>query len=504
MQKENTHLTERDPVVAIMGHIDHGKSTLLSYIRKSNKPLGEAGGITQHVSAYEVEHKTKEGKTHKITFIDTPGHEAFGGIRKRGAGVADIAILVVAGDDGVKPQTLDALKAIKASGTPYIVAINKIDKPDVNIEKTKQSLAENEIYIEGYGGDIPSVSVSAKTGEGVSELLDLISLAAELENLKGDKNKLAEGIVIESNRDTKKGISATCIIKDGSLKKGMFVTSGEASSPIRIMENYLGKPIDSASFSAPVKIIGWDSIPEVGAKFSAHNEREEARSAVEAEKSKPKNKKGEKLEEIAEGEVKGLVYLVIKADTSSSLEAIVGEIEKMPKDKVTVKIISSGVGTVSEGDIRLADGSLKSTVVGFQTKTDPLAKNLAERNSIEIQNFDVIYKLTDWLKEKVELNVPKVKTVETIGRAKVLKIFSKVKDRQIVGGRVEEGVIALGSMVKILRKDAEIVEGKIKELQQNKKNVSEVNVGSEFGTLIEAKIEIAPGDYIKSFTVVEK
>ncbi len=503
MQKENSNIIERPPVVAVMGHIDHGKSTLLSYIRKSNKPLNEAGGITQHVSAYEVEHKTKEGKLHKITFIDTPGHEAFSGIRKRGASVADIAVLVVAGDDGVKPQTLEALRAIKESKIPYIVAINKIDKPEVNLEKIKQNLAENEVYIEGYGGDVPSVPISAKSGEGVADLLDLISLAAELENLTGDSSMPAQGIIIESNRDVKKGISATCIIKNGTLTKGMFVTSGEASSPIRIMEDYLGKPVGSATFSSPVKIIGWDQIPAVGERFQTFNTREEARAAIEQEKNKPREKKLDLKPEEA-SEEKGLVSLVIKTDTSSSLEAILGEIQKIKAEKVIVKVLSSGVGTISESDIRLADGNVKSTVVGFNTKIDPLAKNLAERNPIDVQSFDVIYKLTDWLKELTIKNTPKIKTLETVGRAKILKIFSKVKDRQIVGGRVEEGTVNLGSQVKVFRKEAEITEGKIKELQQNKKNVSEVREGTEFGALIEAKIEIAPGDYIKSFIVVEK
>src|SRR3989344_1511262 len=286
MPTETTNMTERGPIVVIMGHIDHGKSTLLSYIRKNKEPLNEAGGITQHISAYEVEHTTPEGKKSTITFLDTPGHEAFGGIRRRGAVVADIAVLVVSAEDNVKPQTLEALGSIVESKTPYIVAINKIDKTGVNIDRTKQNLVENQIYVEGFGGDIPVVPLSAKTGEGVSELLDMIVLVAELENLSGDKNTEAVGVIIESNRDVKKGIQATCIIKNGSLEKGMYVTSGVSTAPVRIMQNYLGKDIDKASFSSPISIIGWDSLPEIGATFHAWKTREEAREEIEKEKRK--------------------------------------------------------------------------------------------------------------------------------------------------------------------------------------------------------------------------
>jgi len=278
-----------------MGHIDHGKSTLLSFIRKSTAPLNEAGGITQHISAYEVDHIAPDNKKHTITFVDTPGHEAFNGIRRRGACVADIVVLVVSAEDGVKPQTLEALSSILESKTPYIVAINKIDKPEANTEKTKQSLAENEVYIEGYGGDIPCVSLSAKTGEGVQDLFDMIILLAEMENLTGDPNIPAEGLVIESNRDVKKGISATCIIKNGTLEKGMYITSSTASSPVRIMENYQGKSLDKATFSSPVKIIGWDELPEVGDTFQAHKTQKESRDAVLYQKENSLNNKTENV-----------------------------------------------------------------------------------------------------------------------------------------------------------------------------------------------------------------
>ncbi|MEQ1561546.1 MAG: translation initiation factor IF-2 [Nitrospira sp.] len=500
MDTKNTNTIERAPVVAIMGHIDHGKSTLLSYIRKSTEPLNEAGGITQHISAYEVEHKSPDGKKHNITFLDTPGHEAFCGIRKRGASVADVAILVVSAEDGVKPQTVEAMNSILESKTPYIVAINKIDKPGVNIERIKQSLVENQIYIEGYGGDIPFVLVSAKTGEGIPDLFDMIVLVGELQNLTGNRQKIGEGIVIESNRDTKKGISATCIIKDGTMKKGMFIASGIASSPIRIMENYLGKSMEEASFSSPVKIIGWDAMPEVGECFKVFETQKELREYIETEKTK----KPTKINYVNAPTSANSIPVVVKADTGSSLEALVSEINKLQTDRMSAQVISSSIGNISENDVRLADGSTKAIIIGFNVKVDSPAKSLAERNEIEIKTFDIIYKMTEWLAETLQTRTPKVMTEEFLGEAKVLKVFSKTKDKQILGGRVDNGSIAVGSQVKIIRRDMEIGVGRVRELQQQKVKVSEVKEGKEFGSMIEAKIEILPGDYIKNFIVTEK
>lgn len=493
-------MKERGPVVAIMGHIDHGKSTLLAYLRQSKKPLNEAGGITQHITAYEVEHTNKEGKKYNITFVDTPGHEAFCGIRKRGASVADIVILVVSAEDGVKPQTIEARNSILESNTPYIVAINKIDRPEANIEKTKQSLAENEIYLEGYGGDIPYVCVSAKTGEGVPELFDMITLVAELSGLEGNPSILAEGVVIESNRDIKKGISATCIIKNGYMEKGMYIASGTAVSPLRMIENYLGKPIEKATFPSPVKIIGWDELPSVGKTFKVYRGREEAREHVEKEKL---NKSSDEVDEQNNNSLHSLP-IVIKADTGSSLEALLSEIKKIKTERMCPKVISYGIGNIGEADVRLADGTEKAVVIGFNTKVDPLAKNLADRNGIEIMLFDIIYKMNEWLEEAVVNRTPKMKMQEITGTAKILKTFSKVKDRQVMGGKVLTGSLSVGNDVKILRRDVEIATGKIKELQQQKAPTKEVGEGNEFGTLISCDVEIATGDTVQSFITVEK
>lgn len=495
-----TNKTERAPVIAIMGHIDHGKSTLLSFIRKNLKPIEEAGGITQHVSAYEVEHKDGNGKIQEITFLDTPGHEAFSGIRTRGAKVADIAILVVSAEDGVKPQTIEALKSIKKEEVPFIVAINKIDKPGANVDMTKQSLAENQIYVEGYGGDIPVVLISAKTGEGISDLLDMIILVSELEELSGDRSLNASGVIIESNRDIKKGISATCIIKNGTLKKGMFVASGESIAPLRIIEDYLEKPINEASFSKPIKIIGWDTLPEVGAEFESFNSKNEALEYVEKNKAKNLNTKSEMKPKMIEN----TIPIVLKTDTAGSLEAATYEIEKLGNERIIPEIVLSGVGSISENDIRMVAGSERTLVIGFNTKTDAPAKTMAERNNIEIHHFTIIYKLSEFIKERLEDLTPKIKEEEVQGKTKVLKSFSKIKDKQVIGGRVEDGILSVGSTINILRKDEKIGEGKIKGLESQKNKTNEVSSGKECGIMLESRVEIVPGDYLENFIIVEK
>ncbi|MFA7216745.1 MAG: translation initiation factor IF-2 [Candidatus Paceibacterota bacterium] len=495
-----TNKTERAPVIAIMGHIDHGKSTLLSFIRKNLKPLDEAGGITQHVSAYEVEHKDGSGKIHQITFLDTPGHEAFSGIRTRGAKVADMAILVVSAEDGVKLQTIEALKSIKKEEVPFIVAINKIDKPGANVDMTKQSLAENQIYVEGYGGDIPVVLISAKTGQGIPDLLDMIILVSELEELSGDRSLNASGVIIESNRDIKKGISSTCIIKNGTLKKGMFVASGESMAPLRIIEDYLEKPIDEASFSKPIKIIGWDTLPEVGEAFESFHSKNEALEYVEKNKAKNLNNKSEMKSKTIEN----TIPIVLKADTAGSLEAVIYEIEKLGNERIIPEIVLSGVGSISENDIRMVAGSERTLVIGFNTKTDAPARTLAERNNIEIHHFTIIYKLSEFIKEMLENLTPKIKEEEVQGKTKVLKSFSKIRDKQIIGCRVEDGILSVGSTINILRRDEKIGEGKIKGLECQKNKTNEVSSGKECGVMLESRVEIVPGDYIENFIIVEK
>ncbi len=507
--------SERTPVVVIMGHIDHGKSTLLDYIRKTNIVDKEAGGITQHISAYEVVHK-KDGADKRITFLDTPGHEAFSKMRSRGAIAADIAVLVVSAEDGVKPQTIEAIKAIRTAGLPFVVAINKIDKPNANIEMTKQKLAEADVYLEGYGGDISWVAISAKTGEGIPELLDLILLVAEMGGFTGDVNKAAEGIVIETKLDTKKGISAVLVIKDGVLKRGSYIVAGDAWTPVRIMENFLGKPIESAMFGSPVQIIGWSKLPEVGSLFYAVDskklaEEEAAKYATEAAIVKAAAVKNVVVKVANNGPVKiskdnpeekatvekVLIPVILKADTVGSLEGIEHEIGKLHHEEVEVRLIQKGIGPISEIDIKGALGAAGAAVLGFNVRIDNAALNLAERSGINVQNFTVIYKLSEYLAGLANERAPKP-TEEIRGTANILKIFGKQRDRQVVGGKVVSGAIKVGELVTIRRRAAQIGTGKIRNLQQMKANTDTVIEGKEFGAQIESKIEMATGDTIEA------
>lgn len=501
-KKITENLIQRPPVVVIMGHIDHGKSTLLDYIRKSNIVAGEAGGITQHLGAYEVTHQTSGGKR-TITFLDTPGHEAFCSIRERGAHVADIAILVVSAEDGVKPQTVEALKCITAEKIPFIVAINKIDKPGANIEVTKQSLAENEIYVEGYGGEIPVVPISALKGTGIPELLDMVILVADLGDLKADPNKLAEGGIIEAGLDNKKGIYATLLIKNGTLQSGMTIVAENAFSPVRILENWEGKAIKSATFSSPVRVIGFNRMPTVGAPFTTFLNKKEAEEAANSYKADPKKIIDARTASNNDSSVI-TIPLIIKADAIGSLEGIKHELLKIKHDKVILKIISEGVGNINEGDVKTAQSNLDIILLSFNAKPDAKAKSILERSTVKMESFNIIYNLIEFVKNTVTSKIPKEYIDEVSGVAKVLALFSKNKDKQILGGKVQQGSLLIGSEVKILRRDAEIGRGKIKELQKQKAKAEEVTEGFEFGTLIESKMEIAVGDKIQGFKTVEK
>ena len=500
---EQVNISTRPPVVVVMGHIDHGKSKLLDYIRKTNVVEGEAGGITQHISAYEVIHKDEQGKERKITFLDTPGHEAFSKMRERGANIADIAILVVSAEDGVKPQTIESWKTIEASKIPCVVAINKIDKPNANVEKTKMELAENEIYLENYGGKVPFAEISAKEGTGIDNLLSLILILAEMENFTGNPKKNASGIVIEANLDSKRGIQATLIIKNGTLKKGMTVAVENSLCSTRIMENFLGKIINEATFSSPIRLVGFDKVPNIGAEFKSFEKKKDAEEyAKKSAHPQPFPKEREKEERVGNG--KKIIPIVLKADVWGSIEAIEKEIQKITSESAEFKIVQKGAGPVSESDIKAIASCDNALVVGFNVKADKNATELAEKQGIVISFFDIIYKMTEWLKEEMENRRPKIETAETTGRAKIIKAFSRTKERQIVGGKVTEGHITLNGIVKIIRREFEIGRGKIVNLEKGKTKTSEVEEGTEFGMMIESKIEIAPGDIIESFMITQK
>lgn len=497
----------RPPVIVVMGHIDHGKSTLLDYIRKTNIVAGEAGGITQHVSAYEAVHNGRP-----ITFLDTPGHEAFSSMRESSVSAADIAVLVVSTEDGVKAQTLEAQKTIQASGIPYLVALSKIDKPNANIEKAKQSLAENNIFVEGYGGDIPIVALSSKTGEGIEELLETILLVADMNTLTGDTGKNAEGIVLESNVDPRKGISATLIIKDGSLRTGMFVVAGESLSPVRIMENFLGKSIKEARFSSPVCVIGWDKSPKTGSVFTTFDSKKAAEAAVNAYSENLRaGAPAPRTVASSKGSLCVTIPIIIKTDAAGAAPAIRKEIAKLTTEEVRFRILNEGIGDISENDVKNAIGSTDKTgtehhaiIVGFHVTIDSRAQALALRAGVTTKTFTIIYELSKWLAEEAEKRRPRIETEETTGAAKILRVFSQNKNKQVLGGRVLSGTISQNSQVKIMRREHEIGRGKIVELQQSKAPAKEIPEGNEFGVMVESKIEISQNDVIENFKLVTK
>ncbi len=501
--KSEKNLIERPPVVVIMGHIDHGKSSLLDFIRESNIVGKEAGGITQHLGAYEIEHKNSDGVTKKITFLDTPGHAAFIGVRSRGAKVADIAVLIISAEDGVMPQTLEALNCIKTDNVPFIVAINKIDSPKANVDKVKSDLIENGIYIEGYGGDIPVVEISAKTGENVNYLLDLILVASEVAGLKADPTANAEGFVIEAHKDKNRGISATLIIKDGTLNQGQFVACVNNLSPIRIFEDHNNKPIKTATFSKPVKVSGWSNFPVVGEMFKTFDSKKEAEAYCE---EITQNSAGNKNCYSSNKTDQSIftIPIVIKADTHGSIEAIEFELKKMLTNNSQIEIVSTGTGNITEKDVKMASGNENSIVLGFGIDMDIQAETMSRRLNISVKTFKIIYDLVDWLEKEIENKRPRIEVDETIGKAKVLKKFNEEKHNQVLGGKVLEGRIKISGDVKILRRGEEIGRAKIKELQCQKAKVLEVAEGSEFGFCVESRVEIVPGDEIEIFEKINK
>lgn len=504
MPTNTPHQTIRPPVVTVMGHIDHGKSTLLDYIRKSKVAEGEAGGITQHLSAYEVVHITPTNEKRVITFLDTPGHEAFQHLRSRGSSVADLAILVVAADDGVKPQTLEALKAIQEANIPYIVAISKIDKPNADVEKTKSSLLEHGIYIEGMGGSISYALIDSKSGRGIPELLDLLLLSADMEELTGDPSLPATGTIIESNRDPKRGVSATLIIKNGTLKTGQYVVAGTSYAPLRIVEDFLGKRIFTASFSTPISVVGFSENPPVGATFTTVANKKDAVDLTR--KNALERGKIETIDTAtSETGCRYCLPVIIKTDVVGSLDAIKHELRKYEDDRTMIQVIHEGVGTIAESDIKHVSGKKDTIVIGFNVGTDTAALELAERMGVEIVTFSIIYELADWLKGAIEKRRPKMKREKVLGQAFVLKTFSFTKKAQTIGCRVEIGELRAHDKIIILRGDEELGRGKISSMKSGKSDTSLVTTGNDCGLQIEVNLEEEPryNDTLVAFTVIE-
>ncbi|MGH7141337.1 MAG: translation initiation factor IF-2 [Minisyncoccia bacterium] len=498
----NTKRLARPPVVAVVGHIDHGKSTLLDYIRKTSVAEGEAGGITQHVAAYEAEHV---GKT--ITFIDTPGHEAFIAMRSRSLAAADIAILVVSAEDGVKPQTIEAYRLIEETKTPLVVALTKIDKPGADIERARKSLIEHEMYLEGMGGTVPSVGVSGKSGEGVSELLDLLLLQAELSQLSYDPKAPARGIVIEARASARRGTSATLIVKEGVLRGTGFVVAGSAFSPMRIMENFAARLEKEISAGRPAVVVGFSALPKVGSEFFAVKTKKETEAAIRDARADTTSAPRSAASEGEAPAVPPLVIaLVVKADVAGSGEAVAHELAGISQPLgIETRLLASAVGAITENDVRLAgSGEHPGIVIGFNVKADAGAMALAERLGVAVATFAIIYELSDWLAEELERRRPRQRLEEKAGVARILKIFSADKKSAVLGGRVESGRLFPGAEVRIMRRDLTLGEGIIESLQSQRKSVRSVEAGQEFGAMVRTDATAAPGDYLEAVEVVYK
>jgi len=478
-----------------MGHIDHGKSSLLDYIRKTNVTAGEAGGITQHVSAYEATHE-HEGTERSITFLDTPGHEAFRALRARGATAADIAILVIAAEEGIKPQTMEAYEAAVEAGTPIVVAFTKIDKPGADVERAKISALEHGIYLEGLGGSIAYAGVSSKSGEGIPELLDLVLLTADLAELTADPELPAEGFILESSQDPKQGLTASLIIKNGSLSTGTFVVAGAAYAPVRFIENFAGKRIPAAGPSQPVRISGWNELPPAGTQFRSVASKKDAEKAI-AEAEKPQAKAGIQSED---GKV--MLPLIVKADVTGSILAIHHELEKIDHERVSVRIISEGIGAVSEADVKTSVAS-GANIIAFNVSTDSSARDLADRSGVSIDSYTIIYELKERVEELVTKNSPKISVEEELGQAKVLKLFNASKGSQVLGAKWVSGQLSLGDLVKLDRRGVDLGRGKITNMQQARSDIKELHTEGEFGMQIETKAELAAGDTVIAFRVIE-
>ena len=475
-----------------MGHIDHGKTKILDWYRKTKIVESESGGITQHIGAYEVEHNGKQ-----ITFIDTPGHEAFSALRSRGAKVADIAILVVAAEEGVKPQTKEAVKIIKENSVPFVVAINKIDKPEANPEKVKSELAEEEVLVESYGGKVPSVEISAKEGTKMDELLEVILLVAELADLRAEPEKLAEGVVVEAHLDPKRGITATFLLTDGSLEKGNFIATSRGPESVKILEDFLGKTRESAGPSSPVRIAGLSNMPAVGDRFQAFKSRDEAINYVS---SLPKEEKTAPAKEAnAAEEGRPVFNIILKADVIGSKEALEESLRKLASENIAINILRGEAGDINESDVKLAMSTKLVTIIGFKVRTDPMVRQLAESANIHIITGEIIYDLLDAVKKKAVEIIPPHVDRNDIGRAKILKVFKRDGAKQIIGGRVEEGIIKRGVGAEIQRNKDILGKGEILELQQNKQKTDEVGKGLEFGIQLNSKTEVNEGDVLLIF-----
>ncbi|HID95858.1 MAG TPA: translation initiation factor IF-2 [Candidatus Latescibacteria bacterium] len=510
LEKEEEEVDEdmlqpRPPVVTIMGHVDHGKTSLLDYIRKSNIIAGEVGGITQHIGAYEVE---LEGG--KVTFLDTPGHEAFTAMRARGAQVTDIVVLVVAADSGVMPQTVEAIDHARAAGVPIVVAINKVDLPKANPDAVKQQLADHGLLVEGWGGKTLAAEVSAKTGKGIDKLLDMLLLEAEMLELKANPHRKAKGTIIEARLDRGRGCIATVLVQDGTLGIGDPFVVGLSSGRVRALFNERGYQLKEAGPSSPVQILGIEGIPQAGDSFYVLSSEREAklisqkRQLLKREQDHRRVKRptlGDISQQIKEGRIKDL-SLIVKADVDGSVEALSDSLMQLGNEEVTVRVIHRGVGAVAESDVLLAAAS-NAIIIGFNVRAEARARDLATKEQVDIRFYQIIYDAIDDVKAALSgLLAPEIQE-KVIGTASVRQVFRIPKVGTIAGCYVQSGVIRRGLSVRVLRDGAVIFEGSITSLKRFKDDVKEVSTGYECGVGIEGSDDIRENDLLEVFEVTE-
>ncbi|MEO7655223.1 MAG: translation initiation factor IF-2, partial [Sphingomicrobium sp.] len=498
-------LKPRSPVVTIMGHVDHGKTSLLDAIRGANVVSGEAGGITQHIGAYQIGLPDKS----KITFLDTPGHEAFSEMRARGANVTDIVVLVVAADDGLKPQSIEAINHTKAAGVPLIVAINKIDKPEAKPQKVREELLQHEIVVEEMGGEVQNVEVSALKKTNLDGLLEAIHLQAELLELKANPDRPAEGTVIEAKLDKGRGPLATVLIQRGTLRVGDVIVVGAASGKVRAILDDHGKPVKEAGPSVPVEVLGLNGVPAAGDQLTVVENEARAREVASYRQGVRDKKRTTAppvtLENMFANHASTTkeLALVVKADVQGSVEAIVSALNKLSIDEIKVRVLHAAVGAITESDVMLAN-STGAPIIGFNVRPNAKAREAAKRNQVEFRYYDVIYHLTDWVKQAMagELGPEIIETV--VGRARVQEVFSAGKKDKAAGLLVLEGNIRKGLNARLTREDVIVSKTTIASLRRFKDDVAEVTSGLECGVVLADTNDIKPGDHLEVFEVEER
>jgi len=505
-QPKGKNLQPRAPIVTVMGHVDHGKTSLLDYVRKTKVTEREAGGITQHIGASTLEYNGR-----KIVFLDTPGHEAFTSMRARGAQVTDIVILVVAADDGVMPQTVEALNHAKASGVPIVVAVNKIDKPEARPDRVRQQLSEHGLIPEEWGGDTIFVDISAKTGVGIDQLLEMVLLVADMNELKADPTVDPRGVIIEAKLDRGKGPVATVIVQEGTLKVGNILVSESSWGKVRAMIDDRGRNLKEAGPSTPVEILGFNDVPSPGETFKVVGSEKEARALIDQIKQEEKaaaskTERHMTLEELygkmAEGETPTL-RLVLKCDVQGSLEALKGSLRKLETEEVEIQFIHEGVGRISESDVMLASAS-DAIIIGFNVRPDSKAKKLAEAEGIQIRLYDVIYDLIDDVKSALEGMLAPTLKEKTLGQAEIRAVFKVPKVGKVAGCYVLEGVIRRNAKVRLIRDGIVIWNGSLDTLKRFKDDVREVAAGYECGMSFTNFQDFNEGDIVEAYEIVEE